>query len=930
MAFPVTQLGVVVELALGADLTAAPSTWAWTDVTAFVFVREGITITRGRADGARETTASTCQFTVDNRDGRWCAYNPAGAWFGQISRGTPVRVRTTEGSSSVRWTGFITALPPRWDISENDRSVEVFAAGILQRLERGQTPLRSALVRTISGTTTPPVAYWPGEDGSGAETIAEFFGGKPMAWTGTTFTLASDAPAGSSPVPEFTDFAGVSAVVPRRTTTDEWSVVFLMNFPASPSGSTVLLRWFTTGTYPQWQLTIDPSTSPDTFHINALDANGATIVDNSVNFQINTLVEPYGHWLLVVATAVQNGADVDYAAGIFHATAGAGITGTATTATAGRVTGLLEPVSAKTNGMLAGHWAVWNTDLDPFGSFAIDAAAFDGYDGEDANTRLARLGNEEAIDVEIDTQSPVEMGPQTTATFMDLLREIEAATSGRLFDNRDPTDFDSLLRMKWHTDFENQAAALVLDHDQRHLSPPFDPTDDDQHLRNDVTASRSGGTSARVIADSGSLTPDLVGAYEDSVTVNVPDSGLLQQAGWRVNLGTVEGLRFPQVTLDFARNPGLISSWITCEIGNRITIANPPEGIPPDTIDVLIEGWTEILGPKTWAVTLHCSPYRPWGAFELASTSGDTDEFVGRLIPELMELWIGRDTDDTTFTVGTEPRFTVDSDDYPLDLRISGERVTATAAAHVTPTFIAAGTAAHADNASVTPGMPAGVQEGDLLLVLAAIRSSGTGSVDGPAGYTTLSGGGLNFALFGKTHDGSESDPTVTFTGGSAGDTTSAQMCAFRGVQLRVLASDSILNSSAQDIITPDLKLWEIVDDLGNLVHNAMILAIAWKQDDWTSVAPPAGFTEIGEPDSVLGSDQGITWAYRFDTTAVPVSESSFVVTGGVSAISRARVHAFRTDIVDFTVTRSVNGVVKAQARGETMEIDEPGAVLAL
>jgi hypothetical protein len=402
------------------------------------------------------------------------------------------------------------------------------------------------------------------------------------------------------------------------------------------------------------------------------------------------------------------------------------------------------------------------------------------------------------------------------------------------------------------------------------------------------------------------------------------------QAGWRVNLGTVEGLRFPQVTLDLARNPGLVSSWIACEIGDRITITNPPAGIPLDSIDLLVEGWVETLGPKTWTATLNCSPYRPWGVFQLADTSGDTDEYLGRLIPELMELWIGRDSDDTSFTVGTEPRFTVDSDDYPLDLRISGEKITATAASHVTPTFIAAGTAAHADNASVTPGLPAGVQEGDLLLLLAAIRSSGTGTVNAPAGYLTLSGGGLNFALFAKTHDGSESDPTVTFTGGSAGDTTSAQMCAFRGVQPRVIVSDSVLNGSAQDIITPDLKLWDIVDDLGNLVHNCLILAIAWKQDDWTSVAPPSGFTEIGEPSSTTGSDQGITWAYRIDTTASAVADSSFVVTGGAAAISRARVHALRTDIVTLTVTRSVNGEVKAQARGEVLEIDEPGAVLAL
>src|SRR4029078_10324419 len=100
MAFPATNLGLAVELALAADITADPSTWVWTDVTAYVYLRSQITITRGGFDGQTQSPPSRCTFEANNRDGRWCAYNPSGAWFGQIGRGTPIRVKTTEGSTS--------------------------------------------------------------------------------------------------------------------------------------------------------------------------------------------------------------------------------------------------------------------------------------------------------------------------------------------------------------------------------------------------------------------------------------------------------------------------------------------------------------------------------------------------------------------------------------------------------------------------------------------------------------------------------------------------------------------------------------------------------------------------------------------------------------------------------------------------------------
>lgn len=88
MAFPTTPLDVKVELQLAS---------IWTDVTAYTYTRDPITITRGRADEASQTEPSQCNLTFNNRDGRFSPRNPTGAYFGSIGRNTPARVSARLG-----------------------------------------------------------------------------------------------------------------------------------------------------------------------------------------------------------------------------------------------------------------------------------------------------------------------------------------------------------------------------------------------------------------------------------------------------------------------------------------------------------------------------------------------------------------------------------------------------------------------------------------------------------------------------------------------------------------------------------------------------------------------------------------------------------------------------------------------------------------
>jgi hypothetical protein len=214
------------------------------------------------------------------------------------------------------------------------------------------------------------------------------------------------------------------------------------------------------------------------------------------------------------------------------------------------------------------------------------------------------------------------------------------------------------------------------------------------------------------------------------------------------------------------------------------------------------------------------------------------------------------------------------------------------------PSFVASSTAVNAVNTSVTPTLPTGWAEGDLLVIFAEIRNSGAGSITVPAGWTAMLRVD-NIALLGRRATSSESAPVVNISGGVAGADVIAQMAAFRNAELTPAASAYQLNPSTQNVNYPAMSAVES--------NWGMALYLGWKQDDWTSVATITGATEIGEPVSTAGNDAGLVWDYQLMTSPVAVASGAFVVTGGASAISYGATVALRT--ADY-VNRTVNTII--------------------
>jgi hypothetical protein len=457
---------------------------------------------------------------------------------------------------------------------------------------------------------------------------------------------------------------------------------------------------------------------------------------------------------------------------------------------------------------------------------------------------------------------------------------------------------------------ENQTAVVALDYGD--LTEPFEPEVDTRALVNRSVVTRTeGGTFTAELEEgplsvqrpplgAGRYSKPLEGPFADDVTA-------AERPGWEVHKGTTPGPRYTSVTVDLHANPTLIPTLSLVDIGDLVTIDNAPDYLPPGTIELIVEGITESWNDYEWTITLTASPGQPWRVGIVDDGTYGRADFDGA------ELAAAVTNSATTFEVAyTEDTVgTVDDAEFPFSVTAAGEEMTLTDIAPATIAFVAAGTAAHANNASVTPGLAGAT--GNLLLLFA---STTLGAPSTPTGYTLLVDT-TRSKLFAKIRASSESAPTVTFTGGGAASTNSAQIYAFSGrfQDAANLVANSAwqLNASAQNVAYPDLDV---------RVPNCLIVYAVAKDDDWTGAAGPG--TEIGDTSSALGSDQGIAVYYQIQTTPAVIGMGSVTITGGASAISRGMVAAIRCDKQLWTVTRSVNGVVKSHTAGTAVSLTHP------
>jgi hypothetical protein len=652
---------------------------AWHDVTDQTLMeRSPIRFSRGWSPVTLEpeTAELTAQFL--NASGQWNPLNPNSPVYGVIGRNTPIRI-TVDGD--VRWAGEVSWLPHR-DKSEF-RWVEVSAGGILRRLRRGKTPLKSALERAIRADD--PIAYWPLDEGTGSTAGLSAVPGVNdlVAVSGTPRfgdALATVGAPGGDPGPFVTLYDnGASLGVLRATalpvhSTGVWTVELLFSVEidlTSASSVAVIATWTTTGSHTRWWVEAQQYSSTQI-------SLAAYYQRSETNARAWLVQVPMAGWHHARVSGLVDAGQQR----VISVVDGVEIDGSADTATA---VGYISELSLCSQDprwdaaaafvgvtrVTVGHVALYSSATPP-----DHAEAATGYVGEYALTRMARVCSEEGVPLATTAAAAdtAPMGPQPVATLVDVLLECARTDGGMLFDDRTAIQLRYLALAELYRQDPLQMVAW-----SGGIRPRMVPVIDDQDVRNDVTAVKPTGGSARVTVDTGALStldpPAGVGRYDTTLRVNPEaDDQLLDIAGWFAAARTSEVPRFADLTLELDSGTSIAG----LDVGSIVGLSGMPTDEYPGTPLLLVTRIVEELLTYRRTVTLTTTQAEPYNVGVLGAAGAE-----GWLDCRACTTAEVLDTTETGVDVAMADSCAWTHIDGDYDVMIGGEQMTVTAVSAV-------------------------------------------------------------------------------------------------------------------------------------------------------------------------------------------------------------------------------------------------------
>jgi hypothetical protein len=842
------------------------------------------------------------------------------------------RAWLVEGGSEItddyrRFLGEVSAWPSRWDVSGVDVWVPITASGILRRLGQGQKGLQSTLRRRIPAYG--PLAYWPMELDAGTRRNRN--AGTPVDGAAVMATsrldwAADDSLPGSSPLPKTAEGAYFNGPIPQtgsKVALTSWAVEFVYFMPAAPASNRSLFWVTSTGTVRQWQVLYGPPGGNDlSCRIIGTDGAGTEIVNTLVGLGDDVL----DTWMRQRLTLTQDGANVDWELQWLKVGSSAGLLADTYSGAIGRPKAVTSPESlhADMAGISIGHVSAWA----PADNAGIAYAFADhGFDGESSIDRMRRLAEEEELPLSVTgrTEDTAAMGPQRPGTLLDLLQECADADGGILTERRETLGLQYRPRYLRY----NQVPRMALDYEAGHIAPPLDPTDDDQATRNDITVTSPGGSSARAVLREGALSirqpPNGVGTYDEAISRNLAEDGDLEtHANWLLHLGTYNGIRYPALTLNMANSAmeGFSDELIHLQVGDRITIENPPAWLPPEPIDLLVEGYQETVNEFDWLIEFNCSPAGPWTVGEAGGA--DSDDAPVRVDTDGSELIASVGAADTAlfvhahtgpaWTTSAGPTPNAGAGDLPFDIGIGGENMTVTDSQ---PIVWDQFTRTTSNGWGSTPS----------ALSMAWLTSGGTAaerSTNGASGLVTLSDtAAMRFQYLNLGLDDAEIITAVTVPAlATAGSLRSGILLRISGANYYLLRVNFTTSGSVGLDIMNTASVIEAISATGQTYTAGSKWWVRCRIDGQT-IKGKAWLNGTPEPG----------WQIE-DTVSSSTIASGLVglaasrATGNTNASPQLAFDDFRVITPQrFAVTRSANGVVKAHNAGADVRLAEPTIV---
>jgi hypothetical protein len=562
--------------------------------------------------------------------------------------------------------------------------------------------------------------------------------GSPQFASTTTFT-------GSDSLPVLNGSAWAGAV-PAQASWTANNISFLLQVPSGgDADGGIVARITCTGTITRMDVVYNTASS-GTLTLNCY--SGGTLLGTSgpISFPSPFGLPVNGNpWFVSIASSIIAGSLTPFLFISTLTTSGAGVAPGGLTGTIGSVVAVQINPGGVLTGSTVGHVAVGNSTTNGNLPLPSPGSALNGWQGEAAGARVARLCAEEGVACRIYGHAGIStlMGYQSVSTLTQLLQECEDTDRGMLYEP--PT----CLGVGYRTvaSMYNQTAVASVSFTGAGLDQGLTPTTDDLMTQNDVTANNLDGTSARQVLASGAMSvqapPNGIGRADTSIQVNAwPDSMLPSIANWAVHVGTDGHDRFPTLPFNLARSE-TPNSIAMLRIGDLHTVTNPPAWIQYDEIDQLVAGRSETLGPfAVWQIDTNAIPAYPYVVAEIAggvspATHADTDGTT---------LNAGITSTATAMSFATTdpvmPVWTTNPTDFPFDVAISGERITVTSpgTGRNTDPLLLQGVATYsADSASIAPTSTMGVPEAargyatQVILVTPAGSPATQADVHGPA-----------------------------------------------------------------------------------------------------------------------------------------------------------------------------------------------------
>lgn len=207
--------------------------------------------------------------------------------------------------------------------------------------------------------------------------------------------------------------------------------------------------------------------------------------------------------------------------------------------------------------------------------------------------------------------------------------------------------------------------------------------------------------------------------------------------------------------------------------------------------------------------------------------------------------------------------------------------------------FLAAGTSSYANNSEPTPGMPAGMTEGDLMVLVYTCRFS-PAFLQTPSGWTSNlsdTSGDARLQIFTRVYQTGDTAPTLVYGDGNTGKNF-ARIFAYThdaGVPLGLRTMGTVFGTTVNQQNIGAITGFDAI-------AGEIVIAVGVKRDLWTSVATLSG--------------DGLTWSERWEEDTNDASNDIGIVVDDCDQIASDLTVTSKTFTVSGGSTHDVKGVM--------------------